>query len=63
MMYSYLVRLMLLGAAIQFGVDFWAVVSGDGLTRAKLIDGYARRVLHVDWKPISVWPEEARRFR
>lgn len=49
-MYALLVRLMLLAALLELGIGM------DGLTKL-------RDVLKVDWKPISVFPEEAKRFK
>lgn len=62
-MYSLLVRLMILAAFIELGFslkDFNKCTSKQCL---KQIERAAYNVLRIDWKPISVWPEEAKKFR
>lgn len=54
-MYQLLVRLMLLASLAQLGIS--------SLTNLKNIERKSRDVLKIDWKPISVFPEEAKRFR
>jgi hypothetical protein len=51
-MYQLLVRLMLLSALLQLGIS----VSDFSKCRS-------RHCLKIDWRPISVFPEEAKRFR
>jgi len=54
-MYPILLRLLLLASLLELGIS---------LTQASLatLERAARQVLNVDWRPISVWPEEAGRF-
>lgn len=62
-MLNLLVRLMVLAALAQLGItlaDFRDCRSGRCLAR---IEKASRDVLRVDWKPISVFPEEGRKFR
>jgi hypothetical protein len=62
-MYTLLVRLMVLSALLQLGFtlsEFSNCQSRQCLTR---IEHMSRRVLKIDWKPISIFPEEAKRFR
>jgi hypothetical protein len=62
-MYSVLIRLMVLAALTQLGISF------EDLRRCRLLEGLSsiekasRKVLRVDWRPISVFPDEAKRFR
>lgn len=62
-MENLLVKLMLIAALTQFGIslaDF-----GRCHTRACIqkVEKRSRDVLKVDWRPISIFPEEAKRFR
>jgi hypothetical protein len=62
-MNSLLIRLMVLAALTQFGITLASsrdYTSGRGPAR---IEKASRDVLRVDWKPLSVFPEEARKFR
>jgi len=54
---------MFLAAIVQLGISLKDV--RDCRSRACLMrmDKAMREVLRVDWKPISVFPEEAKRFR
>ena len=55
-MYPLLLRLLLLVSLLELGIS---------LTQATpaTLERAARKVLHINWKPISIWPEEAGRFR
>ena len=55
-MYTLLLRLMFISALIQLGLNITT------LTPTKL-ERASRDVLRIDWKPISVFPEEAKKFR
>lgn len=58
-MSAVLVRLLVLGTLAQLGisvVDSLDPVSWSQLQRA------SHKVISIDWKPISVFPEEAKRF-
>lgn len=62
-MYNLLVKLMLITALLQFGwtvFDFKKCHSRQCLNH---IEKQSRDILRIDWKPISVFPEEAKRFR
>jgi len=62
-MYDLLVKLFLLAALAQIGMsvaDFSNCRSGECLAR---IEKASRDITRIDWKPISVFPEEAKRFR
>lgn len=61
-MYKLLIRLMLIAALAQLGIslkDFANCRSRECVSR---IEKASREVLKVEWCPISVFPEEARRF-
>ena len=54
-MYNYLVKAIVISTLLQLGLSF-----KDVFTRPE----YAKRkVLKINWKPISIFPEEARRFK
>lgn len=62
-MYNLLIKLMVLAALVQLGIslkDFQNCHSGQCMRNIEL---RSREVLRVDWKPITVFPNEARRFR
>ncbi len=62
-MYNLLVKLMVLAALLELGISL-ADLEGCR-SRACLVhlEKKSRDVLKIDWKPISVFPEEAKRFR
>lgn len=62
-MYSLLIRLMFLSALLHFGISLAEVVTCNSKACVRKIDRASREVLRIDWKPISVFPEEAKRFR
>lgn len=62
-MYRMLIVLMLISASIELGFSLKDVSDCTSRRYKKRIDHAARRVLGIDWKPISVFPEEAKRFR
>lgn len=62
-MYSLWVRLMLVASIVQLGISIsdFADCRGRGCILRVIRASHA--VLKVDWKPISVFPEEARALR
>lgn len=62
-MYDLLVKLMFLAAVGQLGLSFFDLEQCQTRKCTQNIEKKARDVLAVDWKPISLFPEEARRFR
>ena len=62
-MYQLLVRLMLIAALAEFGMTVSDLRDCRGRGFLIQLEKRARDVLRVDWKPISVWPNEAERFR
>lgn len=62
-MYTLLVRLMFISALIQLGLSFKDVSECGSRRCAGRIERASRELLRIDWRPISVWPEEAKKFR
>ena len=62
-MYDLLVKLMLITALMQFGISLTDVEHNHSRSFVQTLEKRSRDVLRIDWKPISVWPEEAKRFR
>ncbi len=62
-MYEMMIKLMLAAAMLELGM----MLSHPGECNSReclgRIERASRQVLRVDWKPISVFPEEARRIR
>ncbi len=54
-MYPLLLRLLLLASLLELGISLTE-------TTPATFERAARQVLKIDWRPISVWPEEAWRF-
>lgn len=61
-MESLLVRLMLLAALAQLGLSLFDFENCFTRSCARRFEARSRDILRIDWKPISVWPEEAKRF-
>ena len=62
-MYDLLIKLMLIAGLTQIGLSFARVESCHSRECIQELEKKSRSVLNVDWKPISVWPDEARRFQ
>ena len=62
-MYDLLVKLMAIAALAQFGLSLSHVESCHSRACLQEIEKHSRDVLNVEWKPMTVWPEEAKRFR
>ncbi len=62
-MYSALIKVYLIAAAIQFG---FSLTELDGCASRQCVQKLSRasnEVIKINWKPISVFPVEARRFQ
>lgn len=62
-MYNLLFKLILVAACVKLGfsmMDFQDCHSKECLQK---IDKAIPNVLKIDWKPISVFPEEGKRFK
>jgi hypothetical protein len=62
-MYALLIRLMLIAALIEFGISVSNFEKCHLRQCVMMFHARALDVLKIDWKPISVWPEEAKKFR
>ena len=62
-MYGILIKLIVLASLLELGISVSKI--GDCSSRACLseIQRASQKVLRIDWKPISVFPKEAKRFR
>ena len=61
-MYSLLIKLMVLAALIQLGLNWTEFESCESRRCLQKIERVSRDILRVDWRPISIFPEEAKRF-
>ena len=62
-MFRILIILMLLAALSQFGMSVSDVQNCHSRTCMQILEKHSRDVLKIDWKPVSVFPEEAKRFQ
>lgn len=62
-MYTYLLRLMLIAAALQLGLKLSDLAFCHSRECTARVERASRDILKINWTPISVWPEEAKRFR
>lgn len=62
-MYQLLLKLILISSLIQFGISLNDYLFCNSKACASRVEKASREVLKIDWKPISIFPEEARRFR
>ncbi len=62
-MYNLLIKLMLLSALLQLGMHFSDVAFCGSRDCASSIEKASRDILRIEWKAISVWPEEGKKFR
>jgi hypothetical protein len=62
-MYETLVRLMLIAALAKLGISATDFFTCDSDKCRQQLQKKTQEVLKVNWNPISVFPEEAKRFR
>lgn len=62
-MYQTLIKLYLIAAAIQLGISLTDLEGCSGRQCIQKLSQASYKVLKIDWKPISVFPNEAKRFR
>lgn len=62
-MYTFLIKLMLISALFQFGISLSEFRDCGSRQCLQRIEKASRNILKIDWKPISVFPNEAKRFR
>ena len=62
-MYGVLIKLIVVVSLMELGITFSR--SGDCVSRVcwTRLQRASREVVRVEWRPISVFPEEGRRFR
>ena len=63
MMYRLLVLLMAATALEQIGMTISGFAECRSRECLQRIEKQSRNILKIDWKPISVWPKEASRFK
>jgi len=61
-MYSLLIRLMAIAALTQLGISIVALRDCRSRSCIVRVERASRDILRVDWRPISIFPNEARRF-
>ncbi len=62
-MYRALIRLMCAAVLLHFGKTVWDYQNCRSRQCGQQIQSWSRDILKTDWKPVSIWPEEAKRFR
>lgn len=62
-MYSLLIKLMITAALLQLGVSLDQYLSCNSKACTSRIEKASRDVLRVNWKPISMFPKEAKKFK
>jgi hypothetical protein len=62
MIYRLLVLLMAATALEQIGMTISEFAECRSRACLQRVEKQSRNILRIDWKPISVWPEEQRRF-
>jgi hypothetical protein len=62
-MYSLLIKLMVIAALIQLGISLSEFENCHSRQCLRKIEKASRDILGVDWRPITIFPEEANRFR
>jgi len=62
-MFNALIRLMAIAALLQLGIKITDFDHCHSKQCLQQLEKRSRDVLKVEWKPISVFPEDAKRFR
>lgn len=62
-MHNILLKLIIAGALLELGVNWSQLDDCSGRTCWTKLQRASLQVLQIDWKPISVFPNEAKRFR
>lgn len=62
-MYNVLIKLIVVASLLELGISISKI--GDCSSRAywSELQRASQKVLRIDWRPISVFPKEAARFR
>jgi hypothetical protein len=62
-MYGLLIKLMLISALAEAGITAKDLLACNSRACRNKVERASHDVLSINWKTISVWPEEAKRFR
>lgn len=62
-MYSIFIKLIIAAALLELGISFSKLEDCSSRQCWTQFQKASRKATHIDWKPISVFPEEAKRFR
>lgn len=62
-MYDVLLKLIIAGALLKFGISMSKIDSCSSRACWDHVEQASKQVLKIDWKPISVFPNEAKRFQ
>lgn len=62
-MYGLLLKIILIGAFLQLGISMSDVMTCYSRKCTERIADHSKDILKIDWKPISVFPKEAKKFR
>ena len=62
-MIDLLVRLMFVAALSEFGMTLVQVEQCHSRECLQNLEARSRDVLKIDWKPLSVFPEDSKRFK
>lgn len=61
-MYDVLLKLIIAGALLEFGISLSKIDDCSSRACWDHVQQASKQVLKIDWKPISVFPGEAKRF-
>lgn len=62
-MYEILIRFLIISALLDLGMTLTKLNKCENLVCLNQLQEATNKVLHIDWQPISVFPEEAKRFK
>ncbi len=62
-MYNLLIKLMLVSALLQLGWSVSTFPNCHSRQCLQKVEKQSRDILRIQWRPISVFPEEAKRFK
>jgi len=62
-MYKLLIGIMLSAALMQFGISITKAINCHSQRCAQQLEKASRDVLNIEWRPISVFPQEGQKFR
>ena len=62
-MYNLLVKLYLIAAAIQLGMSLTELENCSNRQCVQKLSQASNQVLKINWRPISIFPDEQKKFR